>query len=267
MVCAAQVMRCQQIRFGSGLLGAIALLAAGGCAVPPYRYGGDYRTELDVPLKDGEAQVERGRRAPVIDAVGWVIGIPSKVVMLDHRVNNHDVSPETEAAIHEYLAANDPDKVKVRVNEYDPGGEWGRLVRNKSVGWPLRYTFGTLSCLGYTLLPGRVFGGDRYNPFTNTINIYSDVPALALYEGGHAKDFAQKEYKGLYAVAHGIPVVGMWHGAQASADAIGYLQANGTTEQIKEGYRSMRPAYAIDMSNSLSGLTGASAPSRLSFRV
>ena len=40
----------------------------------------------------------------------------------------------------------------------------------------------------YTIFPGRVFGGDRYNPFTNTINLYSDHPSIALHEAAHAKD-------------------------------------------------------------------------------
>ena len=31
--------------------------------------------------------------------------------------------------------------------------EWHRLLHNQSVGWPLRYTFGTVTTLGYTLLP------------------------------------------------------------------------------------------------------------------
>ncbi len=231
-------------------------IVSSGCTAPQYRCGSEYHTGSDACLCPGESQVERGRRAPVIDTVGWVVGIPSKILMLDHRVSNHDVSPETEAAVEQYLTANGLDKVKVRINEYDPGGEWRRLVDNKSVGWPIRYTFGTFSCVGYTLLPGRVFGGDGYNPFTNTISIYSDIPALALYEGGYAKDYAQREYKGLYALAHGLPVVGVWHVSQASADAIGYLEANGTTEEIKQGYRTLRPAYAIDASHSLSGVVG-----------
>jgi len=214
-------------------------------------------TARDAGLKPGERQVERGRPAPVLDTVGWVVGIPSKIIMLDHRVNNHDVSAKTEASVQEYLVSNDLDKVKVRINEYDPAGEWGRLVRNKSVAWPLRYTFGTLSCVGYTIFPGRVFGGDDYNPFTNTIHIYSDVPAMALYECGYAKDYAQKEWKGLYAVAHGLPVVGTWHGTQASADVISYLQENGTSEDIKQGYRTLRPAYAVDASRSLTSVAGA----------
>ena len=49
---------------------------------------------------------------------------------------------------------------------------WRRLVANKSVGWGWRYTLGTTLWLGETVFPGRLIGGDHYNPFTNTVNRY-----------------------------------------------------------------------------------------------
>jgi hypothetical protein len=231
-----------------GWLGCVCVLVSlAGCASRPYRYCGDLHTELDAGLQPGEPQIERGRRAPVIDTVGWVFGVPAKILMLDARVDNHQVSPEVEAAMQQYLVANGLDRVKVRVNEYDPGGEWRRLRENKSVGWPIRYSLGTISWVGYTLLPGRVFGGDHYNPYTNTISLYSDVPAIAVYEGGRAKDYAQREYKGLYAMAYIVPGVGLIvHDARATSDALGYLEQTAGTDQLKEGYRSIYPAYGID---------------------
>jgi hypothetical protein len=76
-----------------------------------------------------------------------VVDVPSKILMLDRRINNHDISPQTELTMQQYLAANRLDKVKVRLNEYDPLGEWERLVHNESVGWPIRYTVGTVTAL------------------------------------------------------------------------------------------------------------------------
>ncbi|MCP4004231.1 MAG: hypothetical protein GY725_08555 [bacterium] len=85
----------------------------------------------------------------------------------------------------------------MRLNQYSVPGEWARLFRNRNIGGFWRYTFGILTLATYTALPQRAFGGDNYNPFTNTINIYSDVPAIVLHEGGHAKDFARRESKGV----------------------------------------------------------------------
>ena len=53
------------------------------------------------------------------------------------------------------LAVNELDQVKVRINQYDPFGEWQRLGANRSVSWPVRYSLGTLAVVGYTVLPGR----------------------------------------------------------------------------------------------------------------
>jgi hypothetical protein len=234
---------------------AFALVSTVGCANVPYFCGGCLHTECDAGLKPGEPQVECGRRAPVIDAVGWVAGIPAKLVMLDQRVANHNVSCETELSLQEYLARNGLDKTKVRINQYDPCGEWRRLADNKSVCWPVRYTFGTLSVVGYTLLPGRIFGCDQYNPYTNTISLYSDVPGIGLYLGGHAKDFAQREHKGLYAVAYAVPGLNIYHESQAANDALGYLETFGTFEELRDGYRSIVPAFAARASLPLEGTT------------
>ena len=130
------------------LLSAIVLGFAVGCAATPYQYCGDLHTEHDASLAVGEPQIERGRPLCVVDSLGWVVGVPSKLLMLDHRINNHDISPRTELTMQEYLIANRLDNVKVRLNEYDPLGEWERLARNESVGWPIRYTVGAVTVRG-----------------------------------------------------------------------------------------------------------------------
>jgi hypothetical protein len=246
----------ERLAIASLLLVVFALGTLAGCASKPYRYGGDYHTACDAALRPNEPQIERGRRAPVLDTVGWVVGIPAKIVMLDHHVSNHNVSPKTEESLQEYLAANGLDRVKVRINEYDPKGEWQRLNANKSVAWPIRYSIGTLSVVGYTLLPGRVFGGDTYNPFTNTINVYSDVPALAVYEGGFAKEYAETEHKGLYAVGYVVPGVGFWQEMQASQDAMRYTQETGSPDEVKAAYRSISPAFAMNAAAPFSTFDG-----------
>ncbi len=194
-------------------------------------------------LCDNQPQIQRGERRKVIDAIGWVVGIPSKIILWNRRVENHIVGPETEAAIAEYLQVNDLDSVRVRLNQYRPGEDWSRLVRNKSVGAGWRYTFGAVSVLGETIIPGRLFGGDHFNPYTNTIHIYSDVPAIAMHEGGHAKDFARRKWKGTYAAVYMLPIVPLYHESIASRDVVAYLDAIGTTEQQASASRILYPAY------------------------
>lgn len=215
-----------------------------GCATTPYVYQSEIVSPPEMMLEAGEPQIEWGERKPFLDGLGWVVGIPGKVLLWDRRIDNHRISPETEAALAAYLEKNHLDQVKVRINQYDPRGEWRRLRKNKSVSWGWRYTAGTLTALHYTLLPGRIIGGDNYNPFTNTINLYSDHAAVALHEGGHAKDFSKRNYKGTYAVATALPVLSLWPESIATQDALGYLRAEENYEQEQDAYRVLYPAYA-----------------------
>lgn len=224
--------------------------SAASCATLPYTYGADH--DGPVLLEKGESQISRGRPIGWLDALGhYVFSLPSKLILWNRDVDRHSVSPETEAVLREYLADNGLQGVKVRLNEYSPGGEWRRLVKNDSVHWSFRYTVGVLGWLRYTLLPGRLFGGDHYNPFTNTVNIYSDDPAILLHEGGHAKDFARRERKGTYAVVGAIPFVPLFREARATGDAIGYLAEKERRAEQREAYEVTYPAYGTYVSGSI----------------
>lgn len=245
---------------------AISLLST-GCVTAPYRHW----NSVDHPpppqlLAINDPQIERGAKYPIIDGIGWVIGIPDKIILWDRRVSNHHVSADTEEAIARYLAENDLPAVKVRLNEYHPWDEWRRLVANKRVGWGWRYSLGTLSCLGYTVFPGRIWGGDNYNPFTNTVSIYSDVPAIGLHEGGHAKDFSRRRYPGTYAAAYVlVPGAPLWHEAVATNDALSYLHEHGTAEEQREGYRLLYPAYGTYVGGTGSDLITTRGPGGMLF--
>ncbi len=235
------------------LLLSLSCLTA-GCAAVPYSFGtaSGYRTSAELQDVTGP-QIERGRPHAVIDSVGWVWGIPAKVVLLDRRVENHRIDSDTEAAIAEYLDDNQLSTVKVRLNQYHPGDDWRRLAANKSVGAGWRYTLGAISVLGETLIPGRIFGSDHYNPFTNTIHLYSSVSAIAIHEGGHAKDFARRRWKGTSAALYLLPGVPLYHEAVATSDALGYVLVTGDLPAQHEAYEILYPAYGTYVGNAISG--------------
>lgn len=218
----------------------LLLLALSGCAAVPYRYG----TELENrPIWRDQPQIEVGRPNAFVDTVGTLVSIPSKIILFSTKVDNHRISPETIVALKEYLSANDLGNVKIRANQYAPGGEWIRLFRNRSVGMGWRVTLGVLSNVFYTILPGRIFGGDNYNPFTHTVSLYSDHPAIALHEAGHAKDFAERKYKGTYAFFRLFPLVPLYQEGKATGDAVGYLRDRQETASEKNAYKILYPAY------------------------
>lgn len=187
--------------------------------------------------------IERGQERPIIDGVGWVVGIPSKILLWDHRIDNHRIGVETEREVAEYLQANQLHHVKVRLNQYRPWEDMKRLTKNRSMAWPWRYSIGTLSVLGEAVLPGRIFGGDHFNPYTQTVHLYSDVPAIGLHEGAHAKDFSRRQYPGIYAALYGLPIVPLYHESVATRDVIAYSQATHRESLEQEAYRVLYPAF------------------------
>lgn len=225
------------------VVAAALLLGACGCASVPYRYGAAAERPPTSILRPGEDQIERGRPVKLLDDIGWIVGIPSKILLLDSRVDKHRISPETEAALAVYLARNDLTAVKVRINEYAPGAEWSRLFRNRDVGLGWRLTLGLITTTFYTVFPGRVFGGDHYNPFTDTINLYSDHPAIALHEAGHAKDFARRTWKGSYGAVRILPIIPLHQEAIATGDTVGYLRIEEQPDEERAAYKILYPAY------------------------
>lgn len=221
----------------------VGLCLSAGCAPIGSRPIAAQRIYVPTRTLDQEPQVQRGKKRPVIDGIGWVVGIPNKILLWDRRIDNHRISQATEESIAQYVDRNGLSTVRVRLNQYEPIEDWKRLVRNDSVGAPWRLTVGALSVLGETIIPGRIFGGDHYNPYTDTIHVYSDVPAIGLHEGGHAKDFARRKWKGTYAFVYALPVVPLYHESIASSDVVAYLDTYGSIQEQAEASRILYPAY------------------------
>lgn len=234
-----------------GCLGLVLSIALCGCTATGIRHVTSC-TPCDLP-----DQIERGRPHQGLDAVGWVVGVPEKILLWNSRVNNHQISPQTEEQLRTYLASQGLVDVKVRLNQYAPREEWRRLRENNRIGAGWRYTIGTVSLLGYTLIPGRVFGGDWYNPYTNTVNVYSDVPAIGMEEASYAWDVGQRRYPGTYAFFQGFPILNMWHHSLATSKTLDYLEHSGTPGQVREAYHVLYPRYGMLAGNAVSGVVGA----------
>lgn len=206
-------------------------------------------------LKPGEMEefgykgapiVREGKPVKPIDWLGNLFGVFSKLILWNWKVERHNIQDDTEKALEAYLEANSGElgDVAVQLNRYAPQDSWGRLFKNKGVKWPYRYTLGFLSVLFLdTILAGRIFGGDRYDPFTHTVHIYSDLPSIALHELGHAHDFALRRYRGSYALLRIIPFTDLYQEYHASHEAFEYVREENMTETEIEAYKVLYPAY------------------------
>ena len=187
-----------------------------------------------------QVEIQRGQPNKIIDGIGTVFGIPNKLVLLDQRADNHQISGETELALSNYLVQNQLQDVLVRSNQYDPIGEWRRMVDNDDIRPVWRMTAGNYNLLKYTLLPGRLTGGDWYNPYTDSIHLYSDIPSLAISKAAYAYDVRTRLNPGAYAAVKEIPLVGLAHETTATRTALAYYE-NNFPEQLQDARQILEP--------------------------
>ncbi len=191
---------------------------------------------------------------PLIDGIGNVLGLPYKILLWSWKVDNHAVSEKTEQALVEFLASTSADPAladaRFRLNQYSPLDDLHRLIINHHMSWPFRLLLGVPTTLiSEVLLPGRLLGGDHYNPFTNTVHIYSDDSAITLHETGHAEDFAEQSYPGVYATLRLLPGVDLYQEYMATDKAIEYFIATQDREAELHAYRILYPAYGTYVGN------------------
>jgi len=234
---------------------ALTLLLLNACASSNYIYGKKQDSSLS-PRMDQQFYV--GAPNKFLDASDWIWpgSWLAKLVLWNKNIDSHQISQETIDAMAEYMERNNLDNVLVLVNTYKPGAQWYRLFHNREVGAGWRYTLGILSTTNYTILPGRFFGGDHYNPYTNVISLYSDDIAVALHEGGHAKDFARRKHKGLNAALYALPGAALYYEAVASNDALSYMEHDCEFRLEKHAYRTLHPAYGTYVGGTFLAQTG-----------
>lgn len=241
-------------------LAALLGLPACSAGVGRYRLPTEAALARQQPIEGSGPQVERGRPNAFMDGLNhYVLSLPTKLLLWDWQVLDHRLPDGSEALLRRYLALNDMASVKVRHNQYAPGPELGRLVRNREVAAGYRYTLGVLAWLRYTLLPDRLLaglpligGGDHFNPYSNTVNVYSSDAGVLLHEAGHSKDYVKARWKGTYmGLLRLVPFVDLWHEAVATDDAVRFLKCSRERAAELDAYKVLFPAYATYVSGYL----------------
>ena len=220
---------------------ALPVFLVSGCAATPYQFG-RFHPQEPAGVALTPIEIDYGQPHKVLDKIAWVVGTPARILTLNKKTNNHDISPETVETLKTYLEENDITDVYVAVNDYDPKGQWKRLRENDRMAPFWKYSMGTATWLGYTIFPNRVFGGDRYNPYTNSLNLSSDVPALVLSEAAYAKDIHSRRHPGAYAAfVNDLPVLTLFRHARATSDVLGYARTKGDWKTEEQGYHVLYP--------------------------
>ncbi len=210
--------------------------------------------QCDQYSRPQQVRIEYGVKRPILDGAGWVLGIPSKILYWDRRAANHDISDTTVGEVSSYLENRNLTDTVVRVNQYAPGKEWQRLVSNRSISPGWRYTVGSLKWLKYTLVPGRLFGKDEYNPYSNSLYLYSDMPVLGLAEAAYANDVSARPHPGTYAAVQELPLVSLWHETLATREVLNYVAIHGSPEQVPKIRHDLYARYGIETAGAASQL-------------
>jgi len=232
-----------------------------------YTFGKPYYPDQDIFNEEDNPQFTSGEPYLILDWIGNIMGALSKLIINDSRMSNHKISEETKQYLKNYIIENNLKDVKIRFNQYAPIEDLKQLWRSNNVNPVLKYTFGLINWLTGALFPARIFSGcpipyicsgDHYNQYTNTINIYSDIPTVVLHEGGHAKDFAARKYKSFYSLGYAVPIVGaLYPEARATDDAIRYLRYKCDRAAELLAYKTVYPAYSTYVFGQILGIMSA----------
>lgn len=193
-----------------------------------------------------QVQIARGISVPPLDLLASLLAFPMKLILWNLKMGNHNISSKTEDDIRRYLTDNQLYDVKIRLNQFAPWDEAVRVVKNHKVGIPYRIIFMPFSIIYASL--GRLVGGllfsDYYDPISDTVHVFSDHTAVALHEAGHAKDFANRKYRGTYALGRMIGLTSYMQEEAASEDALDYLIAKDRKEEAIAACKVLYPAYS-----------------------
>ncbi len=184
--------------------------------------------------------------------------IPARALLLSTDIGNYP-RQETQQHIRDALQQSGLENTLVRVGHTAPFTDVYRLFtdeRLKSASFLGKVFLGIPHVIVGGLL-GKLYRADHYNPFTRTVHVYSDVPAIARHELGHAEDFQQRTYLSLYAFARAFPPVMLWQEGRASYLAHRHtpvLDRGGTGRYLVPAFASYVAAFAVGSAFSITAL-------------
>jgi hypothetical protein len=205
---------------------AIVLIVLGGCArqFGPYKYG----SFADCAYKRGmdeNPSVIRGEPHKRMDGVRSALDWPYRMISGKPKPESWAPTEAQEQTIQHYLAENDLQDVQVEFNYYSPRHRWRKLRENQGVAPVWKYTFGTLHWISYSIVPGRVMGVTRYDPYANCLEVNNNRAYESLEEAAEAKIAHRLKHPGLFYSTVGItPVVNVLPEFWSSGDIVEYAR-------------------------------------------
>lgn len=206
--------------------------------------------------------VTRGGKQPIIDKIRGFLSISDKLLFWNRTIGSGELHEDAEIAVKLALEDGGASETHVSINEYNPKLIWQRTFQNDKTSFLSKVTFGTASALIYTVVPGRLvyFPGEHYNPFADTVVLYSNNLDIALHEAGHAVDFSEKQKKGigpgLYTLGRFLFPIQLYQEAVANDKAFKFLKEHGTSEDVASAYALLFPAFGTYLASAIFASNG-----------
>jgi hypothetical protein len=220
----------------------LILASISGCASDKYQYGISRKDSL-TRLPSTPNVIVVGGDHPNIDAMERTVQYPRKVFKkwfpskdADEQLAREERQMKVVQSASDYLDDNGLMGVNIDVREYNPKVQWSRLKSNTRIAPLWKYTGGTLAYVGYCILPGRAFGFDHYNSFTNTLSINSLSPPSAVFQAGYVKKIYDQRYPGTYIAMNWLPIAPLIRDASVSSDVLSYARARQDWKLEKDLY-------------------------------
>ncbi len=207
---------------------AACLLLQSGCIQKNYRYG-IANQDLLATLPRTPNLITVGGNHPRIDSIERTVQYPKKMFQNWFPPSKPEEDPgalrlQAVQTATDYLDDNGLKGVYIDVREYNPREQWNRLQNNQRISSFWKYTGGSLYHLGYCVLPGRAFGMDSYNGFTNTLSINSTSSANSILHAGYVKKLYDQRYPGTYIAANWLPILPLFRDTAVASDVLTYAR-------------------------------------------
>ena len=165
---------------------------------------------------------------PISETIGRLSSIPTAIMIgstapLGRTANITD--PEMAAVLSDLKYDEALAGTHVSFGDTYPAESLSRVWNNRKIGL-LSKMLGTAAIPINDLL-AQVQRMDNYNPYSDTVTMFSSDPAILRHELGHAQDFASRSYPiPYYMLRQKVPLLDLYQEGVASVKAVDHLADN-----------------------------------------
>lgn len=188
----------------------------------------------------GNLEIEYKKSGVVENTLGRVLAAPSHLLLLTPDAIFKDAPAEMVAYLAEkFKDVNWKGNPLIRLNRSPLFAEMKRLFgKDRRMNLFVRILLG-LPVTFFNSILGKIARSDRYNPYTETAQIFHKNPAIAMQETGRALNFDESEHPFWRAVAYVIPIVRSAQDWEAGSEAMKRLN----TDERKAAQKVLEPKF------------------------